>query len=747
MGFLEHIGSANLIITPFILIVLAAVPRLNKKYAPAGRYTLWLLVMLGLMFPFTTLVRSYRPEAPISITVNLPAVSEQPQRQGIHSYTFAEGDMVYAEPPRAESGSIVVPQTPPAFSVQAENTSVPPVMPSGVYQPVATESIPQAAEQFITPDVYARTSRFNFPNISIAAILIGVWTAGAVAFAISQVFSHVIFVRRIKRWQLPVPAEMRALFEEEKAGMGIKGRIRLAYAQGISAPMLAGFVRPTVFLADISYTTEELMLVFRHELTHYRHKDLWYKLALIIVRSLYWYNPAIHLMARQACKDLETLCDYAVTSDMDLDSRKFYSGLILSMASKTVRSPLTSHISGSGMVLKQRLTSILQGNKRSNKKLFVVLGLVLLIAGFSIGVRFAQPHYAYAYTMDADAPTDEQVNEQTQAIPQLVEHRVDNVFLLSVYAGDRDILITQGGDVLTLRYYEWESGHSQFEADNGRVRLDFITPQVDEYYSRPIEIMIPDGMTPGITLNLGEGNLYIRDVYVGAIVVNSVTGDVVIQNTAIRNGSFNLTAGSLEMANTQFDDMSISAPFGNVNICLAENVFSYSIDIASLENATLGGESASSSEFRILQGFPMLRINAYFGSVAIMCPADTVGSGASEACVQAFNTGFQYRAGRNMTGLGHGHISMPFSGVLARNICGRDRDFFGLPSEGVMVAGFTGQTATGLQMRDIIVAIENNPVVTKSDIAGLRAEVEGSVEVTIYRDGVRRDVSANLSWR
>ena len=748
MGFLEHVGSANLIVTPFILIVLALVPRLNKKYAPAGRYTLWIMVMVGLVFPFTTLLRTYQPAVPIAITVNLPAVNEQP-RQHTHLNAFAVGEVVYAEPPRAESvretlslyasDSILNAYAMlPVMGFELENAGVSPAVPSGIYQPNVTESYSQAEAQHSTQP-HARIFNFNFPSISIAAILIGVWAAGAVIFAIYQMFGHVIFVRRIRRWQLPVSAEMRALFEEEKQRMGITKRINLAYARGISAPMLTGLVRPAVFLADTSYTPQELILVFRHELTHYRHKDLWYKLALIAVRSLYWYNPTVHLMARQACKDLETLCDYAVTSDMDMDGRKFYSGLILSMAAKTVRSPLTSHISGSGMVLKQRLTSILQGNKPSNKKIFVVLGLALLMAGFFIGFRFAQPYYAYAYTIDAA----EQAQEQE--VPRPVAHSIDNVFLLSVYCMVSDILITQGGDTLTIRYDQWLSEHSQLDAYNGRVRLSFNAPQ-DGYYAKPVEIIIPEGMKPGITITLGEGNLYISDVYIGGIVVNSSAGDAIIHNSAISNGTFNINAGSLEMENTQFEDMQISAPFGNVNICLAEHVFSHSIAISTFDgSAMLGSEIISNCEFQMVCGLPTLRINSYFGSVAVTCPYGTVGSGTSEAYVREPIIFGQYGAGHNMWD--HVLISMPFVGVLARDICARDRDFFELPSAGVMIAGQT--ISTGLQMRDIIVAIEGNPVVTKKDIANLRTEVRhgGNIEVTLYRNGERYDVLANLSWR
>ena len=37
MRIIESVVSANLIITPFIILILAAVPALDKRYGPTGR--------------------------------------------------------------------------------------------------------------------------------------------------------------------------------------------------------------------------------------------------------------------------------------------------------------------------------------------------------------------------------------------------------------------------------------------------------------------------------------------------------------------------------------------------------------------------------------------------------------------------------------------------------------------------------------------------------------------------------------
>ena len=64
--------------------------------------------------------------------------------------------------------------------------------------------------------------------------------------------------------------------------------------------MLAGFIHPTLYLPDERISRTDAAFIFRHELTHYKHGDLWLKLLLLAARCLHWFNPLVHLIARFA---------------------------------------------------------------------------------------------------------------------------------------------------------------------------------------------------------------------------------------------------------------------------------------------------------------------------------------------------------------------------------------------------------------------------------------------------------------
>ena len=81
---------------------------------------------------------------------------------------------------------------------------------------------------------------------------------------------------------------------------------------GLTTPLLAGLFHTKLYLPATGYSAEERKLVFYHELTHYCHRDLWYKMLLRICATIYWFNPFLLIMLKEADKDIENLCDTAV---------------------------------------------------------------------------------------------------------------------------------------------------------------------------------------------------------------------------------------------------------------------------------------------------------------------------------------------------------------------------------------------------------------------------------------------------
>jgi len=366
MTLLHSLASTTLIITPLIIILLLLTPLLDRKYAAGGRYLLWILIMAGLCVPFVSFIP--RP----AIQIDVPLITAIDYRLQPLNMPYSA---VFAEPPepRAVLNSAPIQST----YIDTENlaTAVPAV-PVISPPPASVKALPA------------------LPEIDTPRLILCIWLTGVFLALAFQVFNHLSFRRFAGRWSVPeTDSGVMTVFNEECLRMKIRGIIRLERCKGIKTPMLAGFVKPVVILPDTYYSAEDLALIFRHELTHYKRRHLWYKLALAVMKSVYWFNPAVHLMAKQANKDIETVCDMLTVSGMSVDLRKRYSEIILSMASGgpcICRSRLTTYFLGDKNMLRQRFSNILGAAKKSGAALFISIGIVIIGSGFLIGFNFAQ---------------------------------------------------------------------------------------------------------------------------------------------------------------------------------------------------------------------------------------------------------------------------------------------------------------------------------------------------------------------
>jgi hypothetical protein len=61
---------------------------------------------------------------------------------------------------------------------------------------------------------------------------------------------------------------------------------------------------------------------------------MWYKLLLLTVHVLHWFNPLVWLLRREAEEDLELVCDRETTRGQSFAEKQEYGGVILKTASE-----------------------------------------------------------------------------------------------------------------------------------------------------------------------------------------------------------------------------------------------------------------------------------------------------------------------------------------------------------------------------------------------------------------------------
>lgn len=266
------------------LLLLLARPLLGGRLPKAFFYYAWLPVLLRLLLPF-----GYGFSLPL---VPQAGFEEAPALQLEEQAAPATGQEAASPPPAAAA---------PEGAAQTHTPAEP-----------AYKQQPQAA-------------------FSPWAVLFGVWLVGAAGSLCWYAIAYLTFTRKTRRSLLPPPAEELTLFEVLRAGRPV----RLAHSEAVTTPMLVGLARPVIVLPQSSVLPggeKSLSAALRHELTHYRRRDIAYKWLVVLATSLHWFNPLVYWMRRQISLDCELSCDEAVLRALEPEARMAYGDLLLALA-------------------------------------------------------------------------------------------------------------------------------------------------------------------------------------------------------------------------------------------------------------------------------------------------------------------------------------------------------------------------------------------------------------------------------
>lgn len=222
-------------------------------------------------------------------------------------------------------------------------------------------------------------------TVDITDILLTLWLTGVIACVLWQGIGYYRLIRSLKGKSRSVErADLHTILQEQCADLVIDREIPLRVSSAADCPMLAGFIHPTLYLPDERISRTDAAFIFRHELTHYKHGDLWLKLLLLAARCLHWFNPLVHLIARFAQEDIEAACDDAVVRGHDGAYRRAYGETILrsAIAQAQKRKALVSCFGDDKKTLMRRFEGLFDKSVKKRGVALVVM-IALLVGSLS----------------------------------------------------------------------------------------------------------------------------------------------------------------------------------------------------------------------------------------------------------------------------------------------------------------------------------------------------------------------------
>lgn len=273
-------------------------------------------------------------------------------------------------------------------------------------------------------------------TVDITDILLTLWLAGVIACVLWQGIGYYRLIRSLKGTSQPVErADLHTILQEQCADLVIDREIPLRVSAAADCPMLAGFIHPTLYLPNERISRTDAAFIFRHELTHYKHGDLWLKLLLLAARCLHWFNPLVHLIARFAQEDIEAACDDAVVRGHDGAYRRAYGETILrsAIAQSQKRKALVSCFGDDKKTLMRRFEGLFDKSvKKRGVALVVMIALLVGSLGCVVAVGEKKPNQTTEERalMMANTFAQAYVDEDTEAFNKYLvpnsENLVDN---------------------------------------------------------------------------------------------------------------------------------------------------------------------------------------------------------------------------------------------------------------------------------------------------------------------------------
>ncbi len=332
-SFLIALLTCTITMSVLVIFYSAIMPLLAKRYSAKGRYYAWLIIVIGLIIPF-------RPQfVNVIVEVDLPIRTVMPIMQETDVTSVAEN----------------------ALKVFQINNVTPPTLPA----------------------------------VSWRQIAIVIWILGMLAFLLCRLIKHYCFVKMANRWSERVTDEKSlSMLQALITKMGIKKNINLYLCSCIGSPMMIGFVKTRIFLPKADLAQDELNFILKHELIHYKRKDLLYKYMVLVAMAIHWFNPIVHLMSKAIEVLCEISCDADVVRSTDSNTRQHYSETIIGVVKyqSKLKTALSTNFFGGKKSMKKRIFSIMDTSSKKAGVAIICFAIVITLGtGFAFSVNAANP--------------------------------------------------------------------------------------------------------------------------------------------------------------------------------------------------------------------------------------------------------------------------------------------------------------------------------------------------------------------
>ncbi len=314
-------------------------------------------------------------------------------------------------------------------------------------------------------------------------------------------------------------------------------RIELAMNKNEQVPKIIGVCKPMIILPAKEFTKEELRVIFMHELTHYKQKDLWLIYLSELAKCFHFFNPCIWIFATKVQYWGEYACDYEVVARMG--NLKSYFSVIVKMAIDVDNNGiLAAHLVEKKNDLVDRMERMRRSYRMKNKskvKAGLLVAAMIILSTCSVSAATVTAGNTYVKAYFATIPEEKDVEAVTATAQartveeEMVEHE-ETAFEegITVEEGEVDYRTRSGSYV-----YGWKIGRNSakksddFNAESGGYIT--VTASSSADVSFRMGIIEPDGTHRYVDSERGAASHVFDLDQTGtySIYIQNMTGDTI----------------------------------------------------------------------------------------------------------------------------------------------------------------------------------------------------------------------------
>lgn len=220
-----------------------------------------------------------------------------------------------------------------------------------------------------------------------------IWVSGCAILLLWLLATRLLLAVRMQCTGKPADMRIARLLDGCRIRLSVPQTVSVVVQNGVAAPSLLGLVRPKILLPAYvqDMPDRSISYILLHELSHIKRCDQWLNTLLLVLRTIFWFQPLVWLCFHLLRQDMELATDERVLQSIGTDQRVAYGESLLDTLhriSAPAMSPRLLGLVSGRKSLKERLKRI--ARFRQTSLLCTAAGMILVAALSSVCLTSAK---------------------------------------------------------------------------------------------------------------------------------------------------------------------------------------------------------------------------------------------------------------------------------------------------------------------------------------------------------------------